>query len=259
MKKFLSFILIAILMLSLAVPAFASEIGFVPSITDKGAPEIVTTVDSETGDEIIGHIVNGSNEIVSTELAGDWIFTPVSEAYDTQAISKETANILIEAYNDLTKQNVQLTTLCPKLEEVVTASGTEIAADDLVVRDMFDVSLTDSKIEELLNQNEDHTITLTFRLAIAEDDNLFVITKCHDEWVPAVKSVNNGDGTVSVTFDQFCPVVFLTDYVESASNTPPAEIPTADFPWILVLAAALILVIVLIIIIRKNKKETVKQ
>ena len=262
MKKLLNLILIAVLIFSLAAPVFASEVGFVPSIADKGAPVIVTTVDEEANEEIIGHVVDANKEIVSTQYAGNWIFTPVSEAYDTKAIPTETANILIEAYNELSNENTSLTALCPELEEIVSISGTEVKADELVVRDMFDVSLVDGKIEELLNQDENHTITLTFELDVPKEDNLFVITKCNDEWVPAVGVVNNGDGTVSVTFEQFCPVVFLTDYVESASDEAPVvidTIPVYNFPWIVVLVAALILVIALIIIIRKNKKETVKQ
>ena len=262
MKKILNLILVVVLLFSLAAPVFANEVGFVPSIADKGAPTIVTTIEEGTNEEIIGHVVNGNKEIVSTQYADKWIITPVSEAYETKAIPTETANKLIEAYNELSDEKTSLTALCPELEEIVASANIEVKADDLVVRDMFDVSLTDSKIEELLNQEENHTITLTFELNVPADEYLTAITKCGDEWVPAVAVVNNGDGTVSVTFDRFCPVVFLTDHVESASEEPPVAIdtiPVYSFPWLVVLVAALVLIVVLIIIIRKNKKEAVKQ
>ena len=51
MRKVISMITVFVLCFTLAVPAFASSVGFVPSITAKPAPEVVVTEHEPVAEE----------------------------------------------------------------------------------------------------------------------------------------------------------------------------------------------------------------
>ena len=65
MKKILSLVVVLLLCASLVLPVFAAEDNFVPSITYKPNPEIISLV-GEDGESYIGVIRNGDGEILST-------------------------------------------------------------------------------------------------------------------------------------------------------------------------------------------------
>ena len=52
MKKIICFVVVLVMCLSLAAPAFATENGFVPSITYKPEPEIVPVEDEEVSKQV---------------------------------------------------------------------------------------------------------------------------------------------------------------------------------------------------------------
>ena len=63
MRKIICMMVAIILCLGLAIPTYASESGFVPSITYKPIPNIVSVVD-ENGNEFAGVIRNEQGEII---------------------------------------------------------------------------------------------------------------------------------------------------------------------------------------------------
>ena len=63
MRKIICLVIALVLCMSIAAPAYASENGFVPSITYKPNPEIVP-VENPDGEEFIGVIRNKDGEII---------------------------------------------------------------------------------------------------------------------------------------------------------------------------------------------------
>ena len=94
------------------------------------------------------------------------------------------------------------------------------------------------------------TITLRFNLHVAADTELEVRTYKNDEWVDVVDVVNNGDGTVSVTFEDFCPVAFIVGHVQMAG-----EKDSTCWIWWIVIIVALLLIALLIFLLWRNKKN----
>ena len=90
-------------------------------------------------------------------------------------------------------------------------------------------------------------------LGVVADAQIFVSTydETTKEWSPIVKTVNNGDGTVTCTFEHLCAVAFS---MPLAGTTVPVEDAPATnlLPWIIILVLAIVAFVVVVII--KNKK-----
>ena len=122
----------------------------------------------------------------------------------------------------------------------------------------------DSQNSELLAWmlQEGITFEITFDLGVVADAEIFVMTydEAAKEWSPIVKTVNNGDGTVTCTFEHLCVVEFsmLTAPAASAASTnAPAEDaqePANLLPWIIALGLAVVAFVV-VLVVSKNKKK----
>ena len=55
MKKLVSMLLVIFTLCSFSLTAMAKDVEFVPSITNKGAPELLVTID-EDGKQVIGSL-----------------------------------------------------------------------------------------------------------------------------------------------------------------------------------------------------------
>jgi hypothetical protein len=88
-----------------------------------------------------------------------------------------------------------------------------------------------------------------------ENAEIFVTT--YDEetkaWTGIVKTVNNGDGTVTCTFEHLCAIAFSMGI---AKDPAPVEEPTGMgiLPWIILLVIAVIAVVAILV---SKKKKTV--
>ena len=82
-----------------------------------------------------------------------------------------------------------------------------------------------------------------FELTYDEDAN---------EWSPIVKTVNNGDGTVTCTFEHLCAIEFSMPVAAAAVVTEENQNPNI-IPWIILLCVAVAGVIV--VLVAKNKKK----
>ena len=78
-----------------------------------------------------------------------------------------------------------------------------------------------------------------------------------EEWDPIVKTVNNGDGTVTCTFEHLCAIEFSMP-VAAAPSVPSEDVePGANMlPWYIILLLAIIAIVV-IIVAKKKKKAAV--
>ncbi len=218
MLKKISVTLVAIAMVTaMAVPAFAAD--FTSSVTGKSAPEIVTTTNS-SGETVAAIIYDANGKETASIPVGSLTVTPVSEAKTANAsVSKQ----LTAAYEQL--QTTSLDSIAPALTDAVKTYSPQMTVEDLVVRDLFDVSLDDSAKEQLAKNG--NAIKIQFALNLPSDALLLVLHNTEGttwELIADNKVVRNSDGSVTVEFDSLSPIAFLTDGGSIAVNP---EAPTS--------------------------------
>ncbi len=230
MKRILSLIVAMTLCVSL-LASFAFAEDFVPSIGDKDHPEIVPV----EGD-IIGQIIGDDDQIISDVDSGCLVITPVSEANTSTEIPDEARDTLLDVYDQLSNGSMEL------------PYDSSLNPDDMVIRDLFDMSFLCEEHPEMLESGG--TLKITFDLGVAAGDTVVAMVYVDGEWI-TVELINNGDGTVTCFFDQVCPVVFAVKQTE----TPPQ---TGDFSgsdillWALLMAGSAVAFVVCIVIYRKK-------
>ena len=173
MRKVISMITVFVLCFTLAVPAFASSVGFVPSITAKPAPELVVggenlTLDGTGVDDIVDmpviEVKNENQEVVYQAPVVDLVVTAVSQvqAEDSSlVISEEAAEILKEAYEQLNDEDFRLAEKIPEqIEQLKDMGLDEENVNAAVVTALFDVTVLTEELETYLAE-EGHTVDLT--------------------------------------------------------------------------------------------------
>ena len=227
MKRIINIIMVLCLVVSMAVSVSATE--FVPSIEIKDAPELVP-VGEQDGEAVFGYVTDKDGNKIYTVVAGDILITPISEVDTSKYISKEAADLLKETYAELLKSPNRF-------------------GHDKVVRELVDIS-TSAKLAEAL-EGEGTTLTLTFDLHLDKGAKIWIQALLDGRW-ETVEVVNNGDGTVTATFEAFCPVVFLVE--------GDGFCIVCFWLWCLVILLCLIILIMLIVwAVRRDKKEEEKK
>ena len=192
MKKIAVILSAILLVVALAVPSFAAS--FTPSVEQKGAPTVVSATDAD------------GNAFADGEV----IVTPVSA-------DAAIADGLKAAYEQI-KAAATLTDIAPSIGDYLKEIGSEASVEDLVVRDLFDVSVTGAAAES-------GPITVRFNLGLSQSATLIVLHNYEGsnwEIIPKDRVKQNADGTVDVTFDSFSPVAFVVDKQETADTTTPS-------------------------------------
>lgn len=202
MKRIICLLTVFVLAFSLACPVFAAE-GFVPSISDKDEPDIVP---DEEG--VLGEIYGEDGEVIDKIEEGCLVITPISEAETSTEIPEDARQELLYVYKELTEGDMKL----PYEED-------GLDPEDMVIRDLIDASWLCDDHPEML-EPEGVTIDLTFDIGVDDDIQVYVYVYIDGKWVPAEGVVNNGDGTVTVTFEKLCPIAFC---VAADANNPPAQ------------------------------------
>jgi hypothetical protein len=128
-------------------------------------------------------------------------------------------------------------------------------ATNMVIRDLFDARWLCEEHRAMI-EKEGFVFELTFDLGVVADTQIFVMTYDEDteQWDPIVKTVNNGDGTVTCTFEHLCAIEFSMPMAAASIPTDDAQAPNV-LPWILVLLAAIAAVGG--ILVSKKKKAAV--
>ena len=179
MKKVISLIVALLLCVGLACPVFAAAQTFVPSIGYKDGPDI-----EDAG-------VHSPCLIVTT----------IPQAQDKSTdIFQEERDTLLDVYEQLSDGTMKIP-----------------IPDNYVIRDLVDVSW---KKTVCVDPNHGHKewldevdtqITVTFDMGVPAGVEVLVLTYVDGEWIEAVSVVNNGDGTVTVVFEQVGVVAFCVD------------------------------------------------
>ena len=221
MKKFASILLAVLMVAVMALPAAAVD--FNPSVEQKPAPSVETITDA-SGNEVSAIIRDENGEEVHGVDAAELIVTPISAI--AQA-AEHISEMLQSAYEQI-QQAETVQDLVPDFDlgSALQQMGRPSAVEDLVVRDVFDVSVEGDAAQFLAQ--EGNNITIRFDLGISVSSTLLVFHNYEGsnwEVIDDDKVVINNDGSVDVTFDSLSPVAFVVDKTEtdtSASTDPDA-------------------------------------
>lgn len=248
MKKFISLLLVMILLMSSV--ASASADGYLPSVKYEAFPGIVV-IEDEDGKKVIGYVESSEGEILSKEYHGCILITPVMDAKKKISyLSDEAEQLLVDTYEALAAEDAKLSVLIPELNDVAKeALGEKATADDLVILELVDITAVCPDLIELL-EVEGNTITLRFKMVVPQEAFVTVMTLNNGEWEFVEEVENHNDGTVSVKFSQFCPVLFLTGF-------PVEEVPAPQNNVILfaiLCGIILILAVAVFYLLRRKNK-----
>ncbi len=237
MKRIVSFVMAVMICLSLVVTAVA-DVNFVPSITAKPAPEVVAAPSAATAPSAgtAGNaekpvyalvIKDEKEEVVSSSETAVLIVTSVAEVMnekpaettdekDSQKeeipeLSEERAEALKEAYESLSAKDVVLTDVVDGLEAVVKEQKAD--PSKLVVKDLFDLRLSEEEFEEDLNV-EGHTIDVSFKADVQPGQFVTVAVYKDGKWILAKKVVVGEDGIITATLECLGTVAIIVDGTE---------------------------------------------
>ena len=224
MKKLALFLSVLLIAVTLAAPASAA-VNFTPSVEQKPAPTVDPITDSN-GNQVSAIIRDQNGEEVHGVDAGEITVTPISALAQAAAGISE---MLSNAYEQI-QQADTIADLVPTIGDFLQSIGNTVTqVADLVVRDVFDVSLTGTAAEYLAQ--EGNNITLRFDVGVAPSATLIVLHNYEGsnwEIIPDDRVVQNADGTVDVTFDSLSPIAFVVDSTETdTSASTDANAPTS--------------------------------
>jgi len=174
MKKILA-LLVAIMMLAMTIPALAEAPAaeetpipaeFVPSIEGKPAPGLV--------DVVKFYLADGTTKDVA---AGELVITPLADIYDvTKTVDPETVALLTWAYESLQEGE---DILVIKADIDAALEGTELTFEDLVARDLFEVSAYGDLAKWL--EEEGTSVEFILDAIFAENQTVVVLYAAHAE------------------------------------------------------------------------------
>lgn len=224
MRKIFGLIVVLALCVAMACPVLAAE--FVPSAGYKDHPNV----------DFPGSLVDDEGKKVDEVDEGCLIITSVAEAEESDEIPEDAKKELLDVYEKLNGGSMSL-----------PLDG------EHVIRDLLDVSLIcDDGHKEKLDEPGVY-LELTFELGVGPGEEVNVMVYVDGEWVSVPKVTNNGDGTVTVLFEDICPVVFT---VASGSHMPPAQ--TGDTSGILVWTALMVLSAAALVVLLISRRKMVR-
>jgi hypothetical protein len=226
MRKVICLAIALLLCVSLGMPAFAAENDFVPSITYKDGPDVDSAF---MGDEDVSDCV---------------VVTTIKEAKEKATdIQQKERDELLDVYEQLTDGEMDL-----------PLDG------DYVIRELVDVSFEydDCRCEESHGAKDERlkqngvTLTVDFDLNIGTSENLKVLVYVDGEWRLVDAVTINADGTVTVVFEDICPVAFCVER-RSGSSIPQTGdmLGRSLILWVGLMAASAAAMVAMIVSRRK--------
>ena len=211
--------IVAILLCLMMCPIIVAQADFTPSVGHKSEPDIVTTPD-ENGDPVIGEVVDPDGNVLSKEYLWSLIVTSIAQADTSTKIPDSARRELKKVYNDIVLGKTDFTTYRDLEQWIKNNLGAGKTANDMVVRDIFDITeVSDTLLQYLPGKG--NTIDLTFDLDVAADQKIAAMIFIDGKWELAPNVRNNGDGTVTITFEHFSPVAFLAEGTGVKGNLVP--------------------------------------
>ena len=218
MKKVLLTIATLMLVVALSVTAFADN--FVPSVERVALPEVIEAYFDNSG---VKEVVAESDFILSSL---EKTSSPDRSTLDADLLAEvEEADVkLADAYEEILD--------APSLFAVF---GTDVLSEDYsyVISHLFDLTVRNSAKEFEAGK----VLVVEFDIDMPEDAIFHVATLCEDEWVilDDDQVVNNGDGTVTVTFEELCPIAVIRNTGDADEVKSPQTSDTT-LPYLTVAA-----------------------
>lgn len=254
MKKLIALLLAVMLMCSLSLTAFAMD--FTPSVETKDTPYLVKIEDSK-GDEYDAIFTDEEEQerpFVSTTTL-QLVLTPYAKKDD--AIVEDITGYLVDAEYQISKAD-NAGDLTDSMEEALEKArqtstdpaAKEVTLDDLVVCDLFDVSLVrDEKIVE--NVKEGETISFCIQTDLTKDDLFFVLLNCSgDEWKVITDLELDENGVLTITLDSLCAIAILVDNMRLKPVDPHGPVSPQTGDASLLIAAAVFAVAAMLFAVR---------
>lgn len=230
MKRFFAIITVVMMCVSLMVPAMAAQ-EFTPSVTNKPAPEV-----------IIAHILDEEGNVIQEVEKECLIITPVSEVETSTEIPEASRVILRDVYAKLLDGSMTIP---------YEKHNDNLDPSKMVIRDLFDATFVCTECPALL-EPEGVVLEIVFDLNIAAGVEVYTMTYKENEWNPIVSTVNNGDGTVTATFEKLCPIEFSIN----TGTTPPSVTGDQSVSlWGIIAIGALAAIVVLTVVYNVSSKK----
>ena len=228
MKRIVTLLLALVLCAGMAVPVLAADNKFVPSISYKDGPDII------------------SGDLDGTPVGSCLIVSSITDCRDkTTDIYQEDRDLLLEVYKELSDGTMKL-----PLEE------------DYVIRELVDVSWRKTSCVENPHphredlKKEGTLLTVDFDLGVPKGIPVIVMTYINGKWEPVESVVNNGDGTVTVIFEDICPVVFCVDPNDVYMPPKTGDQARQDMIlWISLMAVSVIAIVVLLVLRKRSRRR----
>lgn len=245
MKKFIACIVALMVCASMVLPVYAAPT-FTPSVTNKPSPDIVPVTDPD-GKPALGEVLK-DGEVIGYVYEDCLVITSVADALTSEYIPSAARDLLLSVYEKLNNGQMKLP------YDKFKAS---LKPEKMVIRDLFDVSFlcAGTPVDHLeILEPAGVVLRLTFDLGIGKNDKVYTMTYKNEDWDSIVSTVNNGNGTVTCTFEHLCPVAFSVEVDDSGSDTPPSETGDPDsenmIMWIVLASVSLVAVVALVVIYR---------
>lgn len=288
MKKMISIVLALILCFALAGSVLAD---FTPSVTYKGVPEFTdANGTADDGCRIIGYVLHGDERIGEVHCNANGhiyatvekihengcgeghkclLLTPLSEAETDKEIPEDSRDLLLWVYEQILSIGMKFIQ-CAELDAYIKEQlGEDKTVEDLVVRDLFDVTVLCQELEEYL-EPEGNVVCLDFELGLEPGSFVAVVAYKNGQWQMIENVEVLEDGTVTcTTFEHFCPVAILVadeqmgaadgvggnnGHVPASDDAPDTGVSANNsvYVWIGVAAAALVALVALYVVQRKR-------
>ena len=217
MKKLICVLTAVLLTMSLAVSAFAAKSEFVPSITYKD------------GLLVNSAILDGKNVtdcvVVTSLKAAEEKTTDLSQAERDQ---------LMDLYKKLVSGEMEL-----------PLDG------NYTIRELVDVSFgygscrgdTEHGDKDGQLGKNGVTMTVDFDMNLKASEKLQVLTYVDGKWKPVEKVTVNKNGTVTVLFEEVCPVVFCVEKAGGDSSSKTGDLSMSLWIGTMVVATAAVAVL----------------
>lgn len=253
MKKLIALLVSVVLVLTLTVSASAVE--FVPSIENKGAPELVV-IDRINGKDVVGFITGPDGNRLSTELLECLVISSLKDALTDSDLTQEIKDELKKIYEELSNPETSLSDIVKGLDEYIKKNWDDTkTGDDLVVKDLFHIKDLCGDISKFLPE-PGSTLDLTFDIGVGKNVFVSAMVYSDGQWQVVPGVVNNGDGTITVTFDKICPVAFLvpSSQINSSTTSPTTGDMTPVFVWGGIMVACMAAIAILLVYRSKKLK-----
>ena len=252
-KKAIVVLLTVVIALSASVVALAAD--FTPSVQNKPEPEIIPPkVEAPDDKDYIAHIIDSNNKVVEFVEINHLVLTSAANANSSDKIPSDAKEDLKEAYSQLSSKDVEISKISPQLESLIKAKyGEESSSNNLVIRDLFDISLVHHEDVDALSV-EGNRLVLTLKLGIEADKDVYAIqmNPTTKEWELVAGIVNNNDGTVTIELTKEGALAIL---VLGANFFAPStgDNSVSVYIWLVIAAASVIGLAVILVLKLKNK------